>query len=572
MKKVNFKISEEKIVNLINEIKKELENIKIEGVTCIKNEFINKLNELQEKIKLEIAFIGQYSAGKSTIISALTGDRDIKIGDDVTTDVVKDYPWGKVLLIDTPGIKAGRPDHDKVSIEYMNKADLLVYVITTQGFSDDTANNFRKLAFLENRIDKMMLVINKSSQGDVEVSLNNWINDALNVADPKTSEELYLSVMDAKDYIEALEIEDLTDQRELIEYSRYELFIEKLNRFISEKGILGRLITPLNTIEEYLNRIVNQITATNEDTKNLLELLMRKQFRLKESKKNIESIVNGHIDSLVSSIKKEGNKIANLIEKGGNNETLKMESKNSIDTIKELVDDINNKVEHSIESEFEQLKIELDILMQSVLAQKLLNKDSVKVSFRPDIELDGFDKNKVDAGVDILNNVGRFAEGFATNKEATKLGLEGLKKASGSDAHQVIYKVGKFFGHKFRPYEAVKYANKVAKVGSVVGKVAIGLPFLAAGYEQYSEGKHAKTIIEERRKVRESYEKIANDILTSFNKQFKKLNEEVYDVEIKNTYNIMMGIRNSEKLKDKEVSAIQAFLEQNEEILKELTI
>ena len=570
MSEIKFKVAEEKITKLLKNINYSLGEIQNDEIVFIVDEFKNKLFDLQQKIKLEIAFVGQYSAGKSTIISAILGNKDIKIGQDITTDIPQAYPRGNLLLVDTPGIYAGRPEHDKVSIEYMNKADLLVYVITSQGFTSETAENFKTLAFVENRIDKIMLVINKSSQGDKETSQKNWISDALKVTEPKTADDLFLCVIDAKDYLEALEIEDQEDSSELIEYSGFNYFLENLNDFISQKGILGRLITPLNLIQDYLNRIINQLTAENEDTKKLLELFNRKHFRLIESKKNITNVVNGHIDTIASEIKKEGNKIANLIEKDGDKEILKSENKNSIDNIKTLTDDINKKIEHSIESEFSQLKVELDILMQSELAQILLNQESIKVTFNTDIEIKGIDKTKAKSGIDILSNFSRFAEGFATNKNAAKLGLEGLKKASGSEAHKVIYSVGKFFGHNFKPYEAVKYADKVAKVGSIVGKVAVVLPFLVAGYEEYAENKYAEKIKEERQKVRQSYDEIANSIKTSIQKQFHKLVAESYDMELRNTMKIIQEIRNSDKLKENKVVDIQNLLKESNNILKEL--
>ena len=52
--------------------------------------------------------MGQYSSGKSNIISALTGRKDIKIDANVATDIVSEYLWNNIVLMDTPGILAGR--------------------------------------------------------------------------------------------------------------------------------------------------------------------------------------------------------------------------------------------------------------------------------------------------------------------------------------------------------------------------------------------------------------------------------------------------------------------------------
>ena len=63
--------------------------------------------------KIHLVFVGQYSAGKSSIISMLTGRRDIKIGEGITTQKVTKYDWNGIEVIDTPGIHTElRPDHD----------------------------------------------------------------------------------------------------------------------------------------------------------------------------------------------------------------------------------------------------------------------------------------------------------------------------------------------------------------------------------------------------------------------------------------------------------------------------
>ena len=81
----------ELITNQILEIMKN--NNSYESAQELLEKNVNKkLNES----KLRVAFIGQYSAGKSTIISALTGVKDIKIDSDVATDSTQDYSWNKV--------------------------------------------------------------------------------------------------------------------------------------------------------------------------------------------------------------------------------------------------------------------------------------------------------------------------------------------------------------------------------------------------------------------------------------------------------------------------------------------
>lgn len=569
MKQLHYKTIESKVDKLISNTLSHINVIKFDDQKIIDllKDFEANITDLKSKIKLEIAFVGQYNAGKSTIMKTLTGDDRIIIGQDVTTQKTESYSWGNVNLVDTPGIHAGRPDHDEKSIKYMDKADLLVYVITTQGFSDEAAINFRKLAFSDNRIDKMMLVINKCCQGNQEISVENWTSDALKVTSPKTANDLYLSIIDAKEFLEAQFILDESDKNELINYSNFNNFITNLNQFISDKGMLGKLITPLNLINTNLSQAINLYTATNEDTKNIQELLQRKLSRLNESKIKIETIIIDQINSLCSFIKNEGQKIANLIEKGSNKEILDSEYNTSQVRINHEITDVSTKIKSSIDNEFEALQNELDILMESELAKTLLNKKNINVNFNTNVEIKEFDKKKLDAGTNLLNKIGNLTNGFTTNQKAAGLGLEGLKKVSGSDAHKTVYTVGKFFGKNFKPYEAVKYADKIAKVGSVLSKVAIVLPIAAAGYEEYQEKKDNEKLLKARQEARKTFDDGAQEIENSFQKQFQKLLEESYDVELKSVSNLMLSLRDEKKLKDKNVHLLETILKECNDII-----
>ncbi|MEH1977608.1 MAG: GTPase domain-containing protein [Nostoc sp.] len=117
-------------------------------------EFVAIRHKLRDEVKeyskngiLTVAFVGQYNAGKSTTISALTGQRDIKIDSDIATDVTATYDWNSIKVIDTPGLFTDRQDHDEITYEAINKADLLVFNLTYMLFDLITIENFKKLAY-----------------------------------------------------------------------------------------------------------------------------------------------------------------------------------------------------------------------------------------------------------------------------------------------------------------------------------------------------------------------------------------------------------------------------------------
>ena len=121
-----------------------------------------ELQEVSERKDLRLAFVGQYSSGKSTIISALTGNKDITIDANIATDKVTEYRWNNIVLMDTPGILAGKvEEHDERTKAALKECDLIFYVLTSQLFDDVVFNNFIDLAYNQHLADKMFIVVNK---------------------------------------------------------------------------------------------------------------------------------------------------------------------------------------------------------------------------------------------------------------------------------------------------------------------------------------------------------------------------------------------------------------------------
>lgn len=112
-------------------------------LTKIRQKFRDGLQDYKQQGALTVAFIGQYSAGKSTIISALTGRRDIHIDADIATDATTPYDWNGIKIIDTPGLFTDRTDHDDITYEAIAKADLLVFCLTHMLFDTLTVENFK---------------------------------------------------------------------------------------------------------------------------------------------------------------------------------------------------------------------------------------------------------------------------------------------------------------------------------------------------------------------------------------------------------------------------------------------
>lgn len=384
METLEFKSFEGKAKQIIDSFKSAVNQISENQVRLIIHEAINKLESLETKMKLEIAFIGQYSAGKSTIISALTNDEDIKIGQDVTTDKPMSYQWGNVLLIDTPGILAGNEEHDSLSLRYMDHADLLVYVITVNGFDNVIGKNFKKLAYEQNRSSRMLLVMNKISLESFS-NKDNWIESIKPVIEPMSPKEFKLTCIDAQDYIDGVNENNSSEGRELINLSNFMDFQEQLNLFVKEKGLIARIITPLNLIETYSNQIINTLTADTDEVLKLQELLRQKQFLVNESRKRLERRVLGEIHKLSSTITKKGHEMVSLITPAVKQEMLVSKGDEISIEIDKLCFDTSLKIENIIEEELSHLLSEINELMESQLAKDL--KYTLNISFDYKVEV-----------------------------------------------------------------------------------------------------------------------------------------------------------------------------------------
>ena len=74
----------------------------------IKERLEATLKEVMEEKRIVITFIGQYSAGKSSIVSALSNRNDIKIDADIATSSATEYILDdQIILVDTPGLYTG---------------------------------------------------------------------------------------------------------------------------------------------------------------------------------------------------------------------------------------------------------------------------------------------------------------------------------------------------------------------------------------------------------------------------------------------------------------------------------
>lgn len=486
METTNLKIAElsKKLQELV---KKTYDLLDRTGNENIKEALNKELSELKERIELKIAFVGQYSSGKSTIISALTGNRDIKIDANVATDVVSEYKWNNIVLMDTPGILAGKVEqHDQRTKDALKECDLIVYVLTSQLFDDVIFENFIDLAYTQKLNDKMLIAINKMSMeaGDFDTLRQNYLNSIHSIFKERGYEFNFEVVfIDAADYIEGCTEQD----DDFIQLSNFNSFISTLNSFVADKGLIKKQFdTPVRVLKGHVADIaVSQVDPNLKIQAEHFSSRIRKSMR--DMERSLALKLNQFESDSISDSMNVSSKIGEISEAELKNEVNGL-SRQIEDRTTELLTDIEEMVNQNysdLMSEMENFGSRESLLLFEKNLDARINSPSISLEERKNLE-----KQKT-----FLNYLSEGGAKIAQMSGVNSLN-GGISQAAGSKAHTMIYNVGKFFGHKFKPWEAVKTAStlgKVAKFGIpvVTTLASIGLDF----YTKNKEEKRAKEIV-----------------------------------------------------------------------------
>lgn len=134
-------------------------------IELLKAKLLDAKQRTDQTAPLRVALIGEFNAGKSSLIGALTGD-EVAIDADVCTDIPEDHPWRGLVLVDTPGIQAQEQstDHDLIARNATVGADLVFFVVTNELFNPRLADYLRFVLDEEKGLGlakKTTLIVNK---------------------------------------------------------------------------------------------------------------------------------------------------------------------------------------------------------------------------------------------------------------------------------------------------------------------------------------------------------------------------------------------------------------------------
>ena len=485
-----------------------------------------QLSNIAAEKRIKLVFIGQYTAGKSTVISALSGDNSIKIDSDISTEHPADYSWGNVILTDTPGLYTENKEHDARTIEMIKQSDLLIYCITSDLFNQYTLKDFEKWAFEYGYAGKMFLVINKMSKeaGDYEDLCKSYLTTLNKALYPHSVDEFAHAFIDAKDYRDGCRDQD----RELIEYSHFEDFIEILNDFIKSKGQIGKFDTPVMILKAAVDNAIEEL-AEDESNKEYSALLSRIERAVDEIRNKLSLESGNLIRKYLKPIIDKGYELSRKIGL----EDIEFSDEDVEALVRNCCEMLNDQLSRLCEKSNISLQEQMEGILQSDLATYFF--DSVKdVNEKASIfESSGNKVKRIQ-----FESVKGLVENITgkTVQLATKGGSQSAQflikasEASGSQIHNVVLNVGHAFGVKFKPWQAVNIAKNIGNVAKVLGPVISVLGLAIDIKDSVKESIEDKKVERARIECRQSFSDIESDVERQYMEELSNMFSSYDDV------------------------------------------
>ena len=541
----------------IGEIEDEVLNIYWENsLFSEKDDLVKNLEAIRQDEDIIIAFIGQYSAGKSTIISALTGNRNIKINANIATEKAKRYKWvDQITLVDTPGLHTENKHHDLEAEKAINNSNMLIYCITNELFDEVSIVDYKKWVYDRGYKDKMFLVVNKMSRetGDFEELVVNYtesINEALK---PYSLQDVRYNFIDARDYLDGTLDPDL---EELVELSRFKDFTSNLNEFIDEKGLLAKLDTPIKVIINSIDSTLNSLSGKETD-QYLISLLdrvyKRTNYTINQIEKKSKHIVKENLNTFVA----YGYNIAQNI---GNEDFVfnEFEFEQKLEEVGLVINDEINKL---LETESQDLAEGIRDVLESDLGKIYIKAISKEPEYN---HLDLTSKDNTNNFLKVIDSISRpGVRNFFSSKGFSLAATS--SEVSGTALHQTVKVVGNNLGVKFKPWQAVNIAKNLGKFFSGVTVVLNIVSLFSDMKETGKEEEQYNQLWKQKQEMRTIVTDIAKEIEKEYYIQVQSAIEEYEEILDK----IKMKKENKLKEIDRQ-KVMEEKLETEKQKLKEL--
>jgi GTP-binding protein EngB required for normal cell division len=547
---------------------------------CLMTAPNEKMQMLAERVPSEIlatdrsvylVFAGQYSAGKSSIIKALTGHQAIAIGAGITTEKTHTYNWEGITVVDTPGVHTKlRPDHDEITYRAIADADLLVFVVTNEIFDSHLAKHFRSLAIERDKAHEMMLIVNKMrrcANGNSLDARSVIREDLRKVLAPFTPESLRITFIDAEAALDSRVEADEEVAKKLLEKSGFDEFTHELNNFVREKGLSSRYTTALYKLEQTLQEALTCESTGDKDIDALEELLLQRRRALMDTQDRILRAMEAEIQSASSRIRQEGRVIADMINGSADQKAVDQKLQAAQDRVQEIAEKLEEAVQVAIGKHMKALDDRVGDIANSELAKELLPRLIHRIE---QVSISNETMKNLKNASSITSKLGEFlVRNSFSPKAGTLGGLFKLNQYSGTATHSTVKTIGDLLGKSFKPWEAVKWARAVANVGRVFAVAGTLLTFVLQIKEDVDADRLESDLRESRSTVRVGFNNAAHAIETHYDKATDTFVANSISLDIESVDTQLEELRNLQQTRSKLFQDILSLLDETREVIKQ---
>jgi predicted GTPase/polyhydroxyalkanoate synthesis regulator phasin len=551
MSSFQFNAKSQKVNQLCQETIDILEIRTEDEVKKLVDDFQNFWQEYQQQKQLSIAFIGQYNAGKSTLIKALTGDESVRISAEICTDKVTEYAWQDVLLLDTPGIYAGNTEHDDITLERISKCDLLVFVVTNELFNPQGAEFFQTVANQMQRVGQMVLVVNKMSRESG--SPQDLLSTITQVIEPYYPQQFYTCFIDADSSLKSQDPKYIKYQQSLQAKSNFNDFLDSLQKLIQKNELSAKLVTPLHRAVDTLEKSLNFLSTGDKTTRDLLEILRRKKNIIQASQTRARNAYRSELAKLKHEVIMLDEKIASMIDGHHTKEDIEVEIEKVTKEITTLSEKIIGKIQAHLQEELINLQNKLEELQNSPLGKTIAREITINL-------VDG-------KRINDPNIPDKFGKSIL-EKQGGKI-LEELGKLSSKVSRDLVYNIGKFLGFKFKPWGAVNGAKFIKGLGPFIAGAGVLFDAAMIAKEEYDDQENQRQLRNARNQVREEFRKLAEKMVKDYELNIEEAIT-FYDEELNDIENNQQELRDSEQSKHEILTQIENKRQEIKQEIKQL--
>ena len=450
---------------------------------------------------ISLALAGQYSAGKSTILKALTGQQDIATGAGITTQQTRTLEWHGVSVIDTPGIHTTiRPDHDIVTYDAISQSDMLVFVITNELFDDHLGAHFRKLVIDREKGHETILVVNKmgrTASGNTPEARTVVIEDLREQLAPFTPEGLRITFTDAESALEAREEDDEELASMLRQQANLDQLVHNLDALILDKGLNARHTTALYSIDQTMQAAMAEEPTEDPDMDSLVMIYNQNIRVIRETRSHLQQSVTNAIDQSTTQVVMAGADYADNFHTITSQEQMDRANADLDARIEEVWDALTREIEAEFAEALPAMGSRLEELHESHRFQATMENLNNRSRSTDTTKVLGIAQT-------VAARLGEF--GSKTSLSPTLgPGASGLARFSGSQAHHAVLRLGHMMGHSFKPWEAVKLARNIGRASAVLSVLAIAMDVGRQIKSDQDEARRDAEAIQNRQYIRVHY-------------------------------------------------------------------